>query len=96
VLTNSDRMDGIRGLTEQAWGDWLGTGPPMTSQMEQTTLQSLYTLLLAIAGTLLLASSACIALAWRRPRTSRRQWVWRNRRPLPLAGQFEGSRSLRR
>jgi CubicO group peptidase (beta-lactamase class C family)/pimeloyl-ACP methyl ester carboxylesterase len=82
VLTNSDRMDGILGLTEQAWGDWLGTGPPLTSQREQSILQPLYTLLLVIAGTLLLSSSIFTALAWRRPRTRRRQWVWRGpRRP---------------
>jgi hypothetical protein len=80
VLTNSDRLDGIVGLTEQAWGDWLGTGPPMTSQMEQATLQPLYTLLLVIAGALLLAASICTALAWRRPRKGRRQWVWRHPR----------------
>ena len=96
VLTNSDRMDGILGLTEQAWGDWLGTGPPMTSQMQQSTLQSLYTLLLVIAGALLLASSICIALAWLRPRTARRQWVWRHLAvSVPLAGRSEASRSLR-
>jgi CubicO group peptidase (beta-lactamase class C family)/pimeloyl-ACP methyl ester carboxylesterase len=78
VLTNSNRLDGIVGLTEQAWGDWLGTGPPMISRMEQGTLQPLYTLLLVIAGTLLIASSICLALAWRRrPRTRRRQWIWR-------------------
>ena len=78
VLTNSDRLDGIVGLTEQAWGDWLGTGPPMTSRMQQSTLQPFYTLLLVVAGALLLASSICIALAWRRPRTVSRQWVWRH------------------
>ena len=81
VLTNSDRLDGILGLTEQAWGDWLGTGPPMTSRMQQATLQPLYTLLLAIAGALLLAASICTALAWGRPRTAGRQWVWRHPRP---------------
>ena len=97
VLTNSERMDGILGLTEQAWGDWLGTGPPMTSQMQQATLQSLYTLLLVIAGVLLLASSICMALAWRRPRTWRRQWVWRHPGvPVPPAGRCEASRSPRR
>ena len=90
VLTNSDRMDGILGLTEQAWGDWLGTGPPMTSQMEQATLQPLYTLLLAIAGALLLASSICIALAWRRPRTARRQWIWRHHRPGSFSWAVRG------
>ena len=79
VLTNSERMDGILGLTEQAWGAWLGTGPPMTSQMQQSALGSLYTLLLAIAGVLLLATAICVALAWRRPATRRRQWVWRRR-----------------
>ena len=26
VLTNSDRMDGILGLTEQAWGDFWAPG----------------------------------------------------------------------
>ena len=79
VLTNSERMDGILGLTEQAWGDWLGTGSPMTSQMQQASLGSLYTLLLAIAGALLLAAAICVALVWRRPRAHRRQWVWRRR-----------------
>ena len=79
VLTNSERMDGILGLTEQAWGEWLGTGPPMTSQMAQSDLQPFYLQLLAIAAVLLLASAGCIALAWRRPRTRRRQWVWRRR-----------------
>ncbi len=78
VLTNSDRMDGILGLTEQAWGDWLGTGPPMTSQRQQSTLQPLYTSLLAIAGALLVCSLIFVALVWRRPRTGRRQWVWRH------------------
>ena len=86
VLTNSDRMDGILGLTEQAWGDWLGTGPPMTSQMQQSTLQPLYTLLIIIAGALLLASSICLAFAWRRPRTGRRQWIWRHPRPPGAVG----------
>ena len=85
MLTNSERMDGILGLTEQAWGDWLGTGPPMTSQMQQASLGSLYTLLLAIAGALLLAAAICVALVWRRPRARRRQWVWR-RRPTVAGG----------
>lgn len=80
VLTNSDRMDGILGLTEQAWGDWLGTGPPMTSRMQQSTLQPLYSLLIIITCVLLLASSICLALAWGRPRTRRRQWLWRRPR----------------
>lgn len=87
VLTNSDRMDGILGLSEQAWGDWLGTGPPMTSRMQQSTLQPLYTLLITIAAALLLASSICLALAWRRPR----QWVWRQpRRPGPAGWAMRG------
>ena len=86
VLTNSERMDGILGFTEQAWGDWLGTGPPMTSQMQQSSLQSLYTLLLALAGILLLASSTCVAVVWRRPRTGRRLWIWRRPRRLGTAG----------
>ncbi len=85
VLTNSERMDGILGLTEQAWGDWLGTGPPMTSQMQQASLGSLYTLLLAVAGALLLAAAICVALLWPRPRARRRQWVWR-RRPTVMGG----------
>ena len=87
VLTNSERMDGILGFTEQAWGDWLGTGPPMTSQMQQASLQSLYTLLLAVAGVLLLASSICVAVIWRRPRTRRRQWLWRHPRRPGAAGR---------
>jgi CubicO group peptidase (beta-lactamase class C family) len=86
VLTNSDRMDGILGLTEQAWGEWLGTGPPMTSQMQQSTLQPLYTLIISITGALLLASSICLAFAWRRPRTGRRQWLWRHPRPPGAVG----------
>jgi CubicO group peptidase (beta-lactamase class C family) len=80
VMTNSDRLDGIVGLTEQAWGKWLGSGPPMTSRMQQSDLHSFYTLLLGIAGALLLASSICVAVAWRRPRKRRRQWVWRRPR----------------
>jgi hypothetical protein len=52
----------------------------MTSQMEQSALQSLYTLLLIIAGALLLAASICEARAWRRLRTVGRQWVWRHPR----------------
>ncbi|MDP9467782.1 MAG: beta-lactamase family protein [Chloroflexota bacterium] len=84
VLTNSERLDGIVGLTEQVWGDWLGTGPPMASQMQQSSLQPFYTQLLVIAGSLLLAASIFVALAWRRPRTRRRQWVWR--RPRPSGG----------
>jgi CubicO group peptidase (beta-lactamase class C family) len=80
VLTNSDRMDGILGLTEQAWGDWLGTGPPMTSQMHQSSLQPLYALIVALTGALLLASSISLAFAWRRPRAGRRQWLWRQPR----------------
>jgi len=91
VLTNSDRMDGILGLTEQAWGEWLGTGPPMTSQMEQSSLQPLYTLLLLIAGALLLASSVCVACVWRRPRSRRRLWVWRHpRRPGAIDWAMRG------
>jgi CubicO group peptidase (beta-lactamase class C family) len=82
VLTNSDRLDGIVGFTEQAWGDWLGTGPPMSSRMQQASLQGFYTLLLVIAGALLLASLICTAIAWRRPGKGGRQWAWRHpRRP---------------
>ena len=97
VLTNSDRMDGILGLTEQAWGEWLGTGPPMTSQMQQSTLQPLYTLLVIIAGALLLASSIGLAVAWRRPRPGRRQWLWRQpRHSVPPALRCAASRSPQR
>ena len=78
VLTNSDRMDGILGLTEQAWGEWLGTGPPMTSQMQQSTLQPFYTLLLVIAGLLLLGALVGAAFLWRSPRRARRSWVWQD------------------
>jgi len=86
VLTNSDRMDGILGLTEHAWGEWLGTGPPMTSQMQQSTLQPLYSLLVIITGALLLASSIGLAFAWRRPRTVRRQLLWRQPRQPGAVG----------
>ena len=86
VLTNSDRMDGILGLSEQAWGEWLGTGPPMTSRMQQSTLQPLYTLLVIITGALLLTSSICLAYAWRYPRTGRRQWLWRRPRHSGAVG----------
>lgn len=82
VLTNSDRMDGILGLTEQAWGDWLGTGPPLTSRLQQSFLRSLYVQLLVVAAALLLAASICVAVAWRRPRPARRRWVWRHRRRI--------------
>jgi hypothetical protein len=45
--------------------------------MEQDSLQSLYTLLLVIAGALLLTSATCTALALRPTPAARRQWVWR-------------------
>jgi len=80
IMTNSERLDGILGLTEQAWGNWLGTGPPMTSRMQQSTLQPLYTLLHVIAGCLLLAAALCAAVAMRRSRTGGREWVWRHPR----------------
>ena len=86
VLTNSDRMDGILGLTEDAWGAWLGTGPPMTSRMQQFTLQPLYSLLVLITGALLLASSSGLAIAWLRQRPGRRQWLWRGPGDLGAAG----------
>ena len=98
VLTNSDRLDGILGLTEQAWRDWLGTGPPMTSQMQQSTLQPLYTH----------CSSSSPA-----PCCSPRRSAWRSLGdargrgagsgsgailavPVPSAGRCEASLSLRR
>ena len=76
VLTNSERLDGILGFTEQAWGDWLGTGAPMTSRMEQSTLGSFYGLILAIAGVFLLAACICAAFVLRRSCGVRRQWAW--------------------
>ena len=45
---------------------------------------------LVVAGALLLVSSICIALALRRPRTSRRQWVWRHRRPGAVGWTVRG------
>jgi CubicO group peptidase (beta-lactamase class C family) len=78
ILTNSERMDGILGLTEQAWTGWLGTGDSLTSRMQQSSLQSFYAQLLLVAGLLVLASGICVALVWRRPRARPRQWMWRD------------------